>query len=206
MTMAAVSRDRAWWVRLYRLGFGLLIIAAVVVQLDRTGKWANFFSFFTIQSNLIGAAVLLIGAIAVPGATRRWDLVRGAAAIYLILTGVIYNTLLTGVDVQTSEAWINNVLHRIIPVVMLIDFLILPLAHRIRWREALVWSIYPLLYLAYSLIRGPIVDWYPYPFLDPREDGGYPRVAAYCVAILIGFLAVTWVMTEVNARRSRREA
>jgi len=203
---AAVSRDHAWWVRLYRLGFGLLIIAAVIYQLAQISQWANYFSFFTIQSNLIGAAVLLIGAIAMPGASRSWDLVRGAAAIYLILTGVVYNTLLTGVDVQTSQQWVNNVMHRIIPIVMLIDFLIVPLAHRIRWREALVWSIYPLLYLVYSLIRGPIVDWYPYPFLDPREDGGYPRVAIYCVAILVGFLAVTWVMTEINARRSRHEA
>ena len=88
--------DRTWWVRLYRVAFGLLIIAAAVYQLDRTGKWANFFSFFTIQSNLIGSAVLLIGAIALPGASRKWDLVRGAAAIYLVLTGIVYNTLLVG--------------------------------------------------------------------------------------------------------------
>ena len=203
MTMAMASRDESWWVRLYRIGFGLLIIAAVVVQLDRSGKWANFFSFFTIQSNLIGAAVLLYGAIALPKPSRRWDLVRGAAAIYLILTGVVYNTLLAGIDVQTSVEWVNNVVHRVIPLVMLIDFLFVPLAHRIRWREALVWSIYPLFYLAYSLIRGPIADWYPYPFLDPREDGGYPLVAVFCVATLLGFLAVTWVMTEFNGRRNR---
>ena len=199
--------DRTWWVRLYRVAFGLLIIAAAVYQLDRTGKWANFFSFFTIQSNLIGSAVSLIGAIALPGASRKWDLVRGAAAIYLVLTGIVYNTLLVGLDesLQTSEPWVNNVLHRIIPLVMVIDFLIIPLGHRIRWREALVWTIYPMVYLAYSLIRGPIVDWYPYPFLDPREDGGYPRVALYCVAILVGFLGFIWLMTELNAwRRGER--
>jgi len=32
----------------------------------------------------------------------------------------------------------------------------------------LIFLVYPVAYGAYSLIRGPIVDWYPYPFLDPQ--------------------------------------
>ena len=147
--------------------------------------------------------MLLAGAILLPRPTRTWDLIRGGAAIYMILTGVIYNTLLTEVDtLQTSDPWANNVVHLILPVVMLVDFLIIPLAHRIRWREALVWTIYPILYLAYTLIRGPIVDWYPYPFLDPRSDG-YLRVAIVSVVILIGFLGAIWLLTELNAWRLR---
>ncbi len=140
------NRDHDWWVRLYRLMFGLLVIAAAAYQLDRTGNAANFFSFFTIQSNLIAAAVLLFGAVAMPPASRSWDLIRGAAAIYMTLTGIVYNTLLVGLDeqLQTSEPWVNNVLHRVIPIVMLIDFLLVPLGHRVKWREALVWTIYPL--------------------------------------------------------------
>lgn len=199
--------DYAWWVRAYRLIFGLLGFAAMGYQLNKTGNAVNFFSFFTIQSNIIGAAVLLIGATFlfewVREPTLTWSLVRGAAAIYLTLTGVIYNTLLTDVDVQTSNAWVNDTLHKVLPIVMLFDFVVVPLAHRVTVRQALVWTVYPLAYLAYSLIRGPIVDWYPYPFLDPRKDGGYPRVALYCVVIVVGFLAVTWVMVKVNEWRTK---
>lgn len=198
-----MARERDWWVRLYRLGFGALGLGTVIYLLAKSEARVNFFSFFTIQSNIIAALVLLAGAILLPRPTRTWDLVRGGAAIYMILTGVVYNTLLTDVDtLQTSDPWANSVVHLILPVVMLVDFLIIPLAHRIRWREALAWTVYPILYLAYTLIRGPIVDWYPYPFLDPRSDG-YARVAIMSVVILIGFLAATWLLTELNAWRLR---
>lgn len=195
-----------WWVRLYRLAFALLTFVAAFVQLRDSTNVANFFSFFTIQSNLIGAAVLLVAACLVPRETRTWSLIRGAAAIYLVLTGVIYNTLLVDLaeELQTTIPWVDDVLHKIIPIVMLIDLLLVPLAHRIRWREATVWAIYPLAYFAYSLIRGPIVDWYPYPFLDPREDGGYLGVAGFSVVVLLAFLACIWVITEVNAWRLRQ--
>lgn len=199
----SAPNDKALWIRVYRLVFGLLALLAVFRQVPYVPNVTNFFSYFTIQSNIIGALVLVIGALCIVPSSRMWDLIRGAAAIYLILTGVIYNTLLLNVDVQISEAWINNVLHRIMPLVMLLDLLVVPWVHRIRWREATVWSLYPLAYLAYAIGRGTIVDWYPYPFLDPRRDGGYPRVALFSVAVLIGFLVVTWLITELVAWRQR---
>jgi hypothetical protein len=38
-----------------------------------------------------------------------------------------------------------------------------------------------VIYCAYSLIRGPIVHWRPYPFLDPDEAGGYLGLFAWIV-------------------------
>ena len=200
-----IPEATAWWVRGYRLVAGIAVLATAAYLLAKSPNPANFFSFFTIQSNIIAAVVLLVGAIALPAASLRWDLIRGGAAIFMILTGVIYNTLLVGLDdaLQTKPPIANDILHKIIPVVMLLDFLIVPLAHRISWRQGLTWTVYPLVYLAYTLVRGPIVDWYPYPFLDPRRDGGYPRVAIMCVVILIGFTAVVWLLTEINAWRLR---
>jgi hypothetical protein len=64
---------------------------------------------------------------------------------------------------------------------------------------------YPLAYLAYSLIRGPIVDWYPYPFLDPDEVGGYAGVAAYCVAIAAGVLGFIWLIVTLGNRTWERD-
>lgn len=197
------------WVRGYRLVFAGLTAVAIVYQLAKnTGSISNFFSYFTIQSNIIGAIVLLIGAMMVrppmePESTS-WTLVRGGAAIYLMLTGVIYNTLLRDVDVQVSAQWVNETLHTIMPIVMLVDLLLVPLANRLTLRQALGWTVYPLLYLMYSLLRGPIVDWYPYPFVDPRKDGGYPRVALFCIVILLGFLGVTWVLVRLSNWRHDR--
>ena len=71
----------------------VLVVAAVVATLvevaSRTGiNPLNFFGFFTIQSNLILAAVYLLSALA-PAAlgepTR--SLVRAAATTYIVIVG-----------------------------------------------------------------------------------------------------------------------
>ena len=70
---------------------------------------------------------------------------------------------------------------------------------RIGFRTALPWLGVPLVYVAYSLLRGPLVDWYPYPFLDPA-DGGYGRVAVVSWDRRRG-RSFTWLVTRVPARR-----
>ena len=192
--------DRSPLVRLWRVGFALLCIVAVVVQ-----NIAHFFSFFTIQSNIIGAVILLYGGLVIPAKTRVWDLIRGGATIYLMLTGVIYNLLLVDIseELQTTIPWVNHVLHIVMPLVMVIDFLLIPLVHRLQFRQTIVWSLYPLAYFAYSLIRGPIVDWYPYPFLDPRENG-YPQVFVFSLIVLVCFLATSWLLAATNNWRLDR--
>ena len=69
----------------YRVGFALLAIVAVVAQIAALPAGVfnpvNFFSYFTIQSNVIGVAVFLIGAARSRSASSaQWELVRGAAA------------------------------------------------------------------------------------------------------------------------------
>ena len=70
--------------RILRLATALLILAAIAVQLfnpdDPWAVAANFFSFFTIQSNLFAAGVLIVVAARSAGAPRsaRLEVVRGA--------------------------------------------------------------------------------------------------------------------------------
>ncbi len=56
------------------------------------------------------------------------------------------------------------------------------------------WLVFPAAYLAYSLVRGSITGWYPYPFLDPGAGGGYSEVAAYSAAVLIVIVAAGAVL------------
>ena len=55
--------------------------------------------------------------------------------------------------------------------------------------------------MAYSLIRGPIVNWYPYPFINPTHPGGYWRVLGYSV-VLAAVMAVLSVAFAFLARAS----
>jgi hypothetical protein len=90
------------------------------------------------------------------------------------------------------------VLHKIIPLVMVFDWLVDPPRRPIAWRSALLWLAYPVLYLAYSLVRGPFVDWYPYPFLNPAQPGGYGAVGLYAVAIALGALLFVGLVVNVG--------
>ena len=202
------SRSTQWWVRGYRVAFALLTLLAIAVQLQRSinsgFSAANFFSFFTIESNLIAVAVLLWAASRDTARRSPFavDLIRGAAVLYMSITGVVYGLLLAGLqqELQTTIPWVDIVVHRLMPLVMVADWLIDPPHGRIELRRALVWLAYPLLYAVYSLIRGPIVKWYPYPFLNPDHVGGYGVVALYCLGIAAGTLLFTWLVVIVGAR------
>jgi hypothetical protein len=89
------------------------------------------------------------------------------------------------------------------PVVVLADWLLDPPRHRIAPRVALLWLVYPLAYFVYSLIRGEIVDWYPYPFLDASELG-YGGVLWRVVLISAGVVAAALAVAEVGNRLGRR--
>lgn len=200
--------DRMWWLRVMRVVAALSIVIAMgyqIFSLRDLGMFRppNFFSFFTIQSNLFAAAVLFTGGLGLARSDeRRWNLVRGAAVLYMFTTGVVYGLLLTGYQeaLQTHIPWVDTTLHRVIPLVMVADWLLDPPGRPIRFREGLMWTLFPVAYLLYSLVRGPIVDWYPYPFLDPELVGGYAGVLAFCVGIAIGILGFVWLVTTVGGR------
>ncbi len=87
------------------------------------------------------------------------------------------------------------------PVVVALDWWIDPPRARISFPRALVWLAFPLLYLGYSLVRGRLVGWYPYPFLNPESAGGYGGVALYAVTISIGLMILTGLVVWTAHRR-----
>jgi len=198
--------------RLVRGATALVAIVAIIVQaktLADAGKLdvVNFFSYFTIQSNLIGIAVLLVMAIQTsrhrPAALEG---LRGAATVYLTVTFIVVIALLQNVDVGLQLAWVDAVLHKLTPVVIVADWVIDPPLVPIPWRRSLTWLAYPLVWLGYTVIRGAIVGWYPYPFLDPA-NGGYGQVAVTSVVILVAGAAIcvfyAWLGSRLGARRRR---
>lgn len=205
-----MTRER--WFAIFRFGFALLGLAGLSAQYlynvanIADYKPANFFSFFTVESNIIAVVSLLIsGVYSWRGSTPRWvHYVRGAATIYMVVTGITYSLLLRNVQVDTAVPWVNLVLHYIIPIVMIVDWLIDLPPFRIRVGSAMIWLIYPIAYLAYSLIRGPIVNWYPYPFLDPRPDG-YGPVIVMSIGIAVGALLLALLMSWTTRLRVRFE-
>jgi hypothetical protein len=199
-----VGRDTA--IRAYRALAALAVLVAISYQvgkgLEHVGFSAtDYFSYFTELSNLFAASIFLYGAIR-PATTRSsgMELLRGAAVVYMLTTGIVYAVLLSGHSV--SYPWVNTVLHRVMPVAVALDWVIDPPRVRLRLSQTILWMSFPFVYVTYTLIRGAIVNWYPYFFVDPRRHGGYLLVAGDCVAVTVGIVALVVATTWVGNRRS----
>jgi hypothetical protein len=179
----------------YKSLLALLILVAVITQIINLVGFgvfnpANFFSFFTIESNLFIAVIFALSAW---GYWRNRPVkcvtsLRGAAALYMVTTGLVYITLLTGLQesLNTNIPWVNFVLHYFVPAVALLDWLIdRPAGARHSYKAVLLWLIFPIVWLVYSIVRGVMVGWYAYPFLDPHTGGGLSEVIIVCVGISI---------------------
>lgn len=198
-------------VRLYRVVFGLLALAAMATQLGSlVGRPqfnpVSYFSYFTIDSNVIAAVLLLVcAARSRSNHTQTLDVLRGAAVVYMAVTGIVFTLLLSGTDVDTAIPWVNTVVHELMPLVILADWLLGAPVERLSVRQGLLWLSFPLAWIVYTLIRGSISGLYPYPFLNP-VNGGYASVAAYCVAVLVLMAlvcaAVLWLGNTRNAART----
>ncbi len=190
-----------------RLVFGVLTIVAVVAQYTHRANpsgfyTVNYFSFFTNESNLFAAALLLYGAYVGPrsgGASRRslYDLLRGAAVLYMTITGAVFALLLS--RSPESLPWANAVVHYVMPVVIALDWVLDPPSSQVTPSRAGRWLIFPLVYLSYTLIRGAIVGWYPYPFLNVTIHG-YARVLANGVGVAIAMILVAITVLLVGNR------
>ena len=140
------------------------------------------------------------------------NLVRACAATYMIVTGVVYNTLLRGVPLPqgTTVVWSNEVLHVVAPLFLLIDLIIGTRPPRLPWRAVLGILVFPVLWIVYTLVRGPLVTnpvtgaswWYPYPFLDPHVIGGYAGMVPYILGIAVGLAVFSTGVVYVGRRRN----
>jgi hypothetical protein len=194
-----------------RIGLAALTLTAVArqltLQLQLGLSPVNFFSFFTILSNLLASVVLLSEAAAVlrgrplgPSA----ETIRGASVAMMALVGVGFSLLLRDTDLGPLLPWVNTVTHYLMPVAVVLDWLLVPPRHPVPLARIGAWAVFPLLYLVYALIRGSLVGWYPYPFLDPGKVGGYGGVALYCLALLAAFLVTSWLLVLAGNRGARQ--
>lgn len=194
-----------------RAATALAVVAAVLGQLlvslqfwtdrgdrDIPGNVVNFFSYFTIQTSLLHAVVLVAGAVLLVrrrGADPRWyTALRAAVTTYAVTTGAVYNAVLRSIPMPPGleQPWSNEVLHLIAPAYAVLDWVLAPGRTPVRWRAVAGITLYPVLWAAYTLVRAPFVldestgapYWYPYPFLDPHAaTGGYMSVAAWIVGL-----------------------
>lgn len=190
-----------------RILLGSLALCALTIQLAihviNGYDVVNFFSYFTNLSNVFAAVVLLTAAVFLAEHRHEdqvFDVIRGASVVMMALVGIVYFVLLRHEDLGSLQPWINVVIHYVMPVVVVADWFYDPPRTKLVSRHIRFWLVFPIVYLVYSVIRGAMMGWYAYPFLDPDKAGSYGAVFAYCAGILVAFLLVGWLLVTASNR------
>jgi hypothetical protein len=213
-----------------RLAVAALLLAAVAAQfVESSAGWerdgltdtatliVNFFSYFTIESNLASVAILAIGGVlllrGVEGDPSWFLSARAAVVTYMAITGIVYNLLLRSVEIPPGAEPLpiaNEILHVVGPLCLVLDWLFAPGRRPLAWKTLWVILAFPIVWVLYTLIRGTFTDderegghWYPYPFLNPdTSSGGYAEVALYIVGIALLFAAAGAGVIALSRRGS----
>ncbi|MBP6876777.1 MAG: Pr6Pr family membrane protein [Phenylobacterium sp.] len=190
---------------------GLLLQYFLMVQgqagADFATRTVNFFSYFTILSNLLAALAMSAPTLAPASPLGRFfagPAVRTAVVLYTSVTTVTYMTVLQGLWNPRGLHLVADItLHYVTPTLFLLDWLAFTPRGALRPAMALAWLAFPLGFGAYSLARGPFAGFYPYPFLDV-SDLGYARVLANMGVMGALFLAVGLGFVLLNRLLGRR--
>ncbi|TFC93198.1 hypothetical protein E3T28_15380 [Cryobacterium sinapicolor] len=214
---ALVARaPRTFPVHTVRRGFGIgrlllafLGVVALAGYFDyvlgfATFQIANYFSYFTVLSGMAAVVAFVVAAIvAFRHATDPpWlDWFRLLVTTYITVSGIVFLTIViqsSTRDYTIEVPWSSQLLHFWIPAIALLDWLTDAGKARLPWK-ILAWIlVVPSIWGVFTLIRGSVVGWYPYFFLDPVQVRGPLETAVYCLAALLLFTAIAAVLTATS--------
>jgi hypothetical protein len=204
----------AWFLITAIVGIAAMVTQLVMVirgidVLIEDGKIAptgervvRFFSYFTIQSNILVAIGVAILAFNPRRDGRIWRLVRLDGLFGITITGLIYATLLAPITDPHGIAKVTDIsVHYFVPIAAVLGWLLFGPRPRIDRDTLLPSLIWPIAYMVYIGIYGAATHWYPYPFVDV-DALGYLIVirngAGICL-LLLGLAAVFMYVDGVLA-------
>ena len=189
------------------LQFAITMQASMFAGRGFAGSIVFYLSFFTILTN-IGAA--LVYSAVLTGRPGRFGSprVRAGVAVAIAVVMIVYATILARLWQPAGLFLLCDVLlHYVTPVLYLTWWLCSGADGSARWRDLLWWLVYPLLYLAWVIIRAPFAGEVPYPFLDTTTNG-VGSVAISSLSMLGLFLLVSAIVLVadhvIGARRRLR--
>ncbi|TAJ52591.1 MAG: hypothetical protein EPO58_11340 [Chitinophagaceae bacterium] len=201
--------------RNYALCTGLLGWFAVIAQLviliqirttSLTEAIIRFFSYFTIQSNIIVA--LCFSAYFMRGKWKEFFTRPGtqtAVTVYITVVGAVYNLVLRPIWHPTGfQIPVDELLHTVIPLLTLLFWLRFIPKTSLQWGDAFNWALYPLGYTIFIGVRGAISGFYPYPFINVTELG-YPKVLMNGMVLVLVFVFLFLVLIGVAKLLSKQK-
>jgi len=181
-----------------------VIFQFYLIMVNRTASIPEtvirFFSFFTILSNIV-VALCFTYLLLMP--RSKWGKffaraeTQAATALYIGVTGIIYNFILRGLwKPQGLQLVVDELLHSVVPVLFILYWLFFAPKKTLQWKSIFPWLIFPFVYCVYSLIRGAIAGFYPYPFIDVNLLG-YGRVFLNIGGMILVFLCMSLLLVSI---------
>lgn len=136
----------------------------------------NVFAFFTVQSNIIVGATSAMLAMGVADRSTLFHVLRLTGVVAITLTFVVFHLALSGLQDLTGQAAVADfLLHTASPILCVSAWVLFGPRGLTSPRVVALTLVFLLAWGVFTLVRAEIVDWYPYPFMDPNEHG-YMRV------------------------------
>jgi hypothetical protein len=161
------------------IGWLAIILQFYLLTTNRKLSFAStvlqFFSYFTILTNILVAIYSSISLLISPSKKFNWfNSPRSATAltVYIVIVGLVYNIILRFLWNPTGlQKLVDEALHLIIPLFFLLYWFLFVPKGNLKWKNVLPWLLYPIIYLVYILARGSITGLFPYPFLEISTIG-----------------------------------
>jgi hypothetical protein len=127
-----------------------------------------------------------------------------AIVVYMVFVGLAYNLLLRHLGTPHGyRSLVNESLHSVLPVLCALYWLLFVPRFHLTIRRSLLWLVYPLAYIAVTMLRGSLSDFYPYPFINVLELG-YERVLINEIMLVGAFVGLMALFIAINHRRPQR--
>lgn len=206
MDLRSRSTARAWHALTFVVGVAALVLQLVLVikgsqHLGEDAgprpplgtRLANFASFLTIWCNVLGTASVAPLVLDPDHDGRVWRTVRLAGTVILLAGGTVHFFLLRPLltHLQGGDLIADRLLHMVVPLLVGIGWLVFGPRGRVDRRAVVGMLAILLAWFAYTLVRGALVDWYPYPFVDVTEHGyAYVLVSGLLIGLAMVGLAL----------------
>jgi hypothetical protein len=163
------------------------------------GRLLRVASFFTIQSNILLAVTSAQLALRPQRDGFLWRILRLDGLVGIAVTGIVYATVLA--RIHEPKGWeqivSNATFHYAAPLAAVLGWLIIGPRPRINRQVVAGSLLWPVLWFAYTLVRGRLSHWYPYPFVDAAAHGyGRVFVNALLVLLVLGAVACIYLVGD----------
>lgn len=186
------------------------LISTTIMTIRNDTSMVNVWSYFTVQSNLL---VLIAAAIIAwrphLGGTA-FEILRLGGLVAITITGIVFATVLAGeIELEGLAWWNDKIFHYVVPVMAVIGFIAFRPRTRLD-RSALWFIVWPVVWLAYTLIRAAVAEPQfvqgggrttpvPYDFLDYDEHGAVAVAMASLVVTSMALL-IAWGYLALSRR------